>query len=534
MRNYLVLALVAVSGLPVRPMRRNRSADTSPPPSLNSPKVAGSFCAVARRSADRPRARAERQSRHRARRHAARRQERRRAASGVATTARRRSSFRSRTPACSPTSPATSRASRSRSSIRTRRRSGSKAIYQFPLPENAAVTDMMFRIGKRVVISEVKKREEARQTYERAKAEGHTAALTEQERPNLFTQSVANIPPGESVEVVIRYVHEVKFDSGRYQFHFPTTIGPRYNPSARHDRRRARVAAGGRARHQVGARHRHRGHARAERRVHRRRGEEPSHLERGRSGARQTHRHARRRRSRAEQRLHSRVAPRRQGARSARHHRARSRRRLPDAVRAAARRRRARDGASEGDGVPHRPLGLDVGRAARHGQGGHRQGAAQDGPRRHVPAHRVRLDDRVDVAVVAAEQRRQHRRGGALARHAARRRRHRDAVGHPRRARSAVRSEAAAHGRLLHRRLHRQREGDHRLHRHHARAVARVRIRHRLVGESLSRRRRGARGARRRRVVRQGEPADEAVARLYGGSIGRCSPTWRCASPAST
>jgi Ca-activated chloride channel family protein len=105
-----------------------------------------------------------------------------------------------------------------------------EAIYQFPLPENAAVTDMMFRIGKRVVISEVKKRQEARETYERAKAEGHTAALTEQERPNLFTQSVANIPPGESVEVVIRYVHEVKFDSGRYQFHFPTTIGPRYNP----------------------------------------------------------------------------------------------------------------------------------------------------------------------------------------------------------------------------------------------------------------------------------------------------------------
>ncbi|HEY1586827.1 MAG TPA: VIT domain-containing protein, partial [Polyangia bacterium] len=106
-----------------------------------------------------------------------------------------------------------------------------EAVYQFPLPENAAVTDMMFRIGKRVVISEVKKREEARQTYERAKAEGHTAALTEEERPNLFTQSVANIPPGESVEVVIRYVHEVKFDSGRYQFHFPTTIGPRYNPT---------------------------------------------------------------------------------------------------------------------------------------------------------------------------------------------------------------------------------------------------------------------------------------------------------------
>jgi Ca-activated chloride channel family protein len=105
-----------------------------------------------------------------------------------------------------------------------------EAVYAFPLPANAAVTDMYFRIGKRIVYSEVKRREEARQTYETARREGKTAALTEQERPNLFTQSVANIPPGESVAVVLRYVHEVPFDDGRYLFVFPTTIGPRYIP----------------------------------------------------------------------------------------------------------------------------------------------------------------------------------------------------------------------------------------------------------------------------------------------------------------
>jgi Ca-activated chloride channel family protein len=89
---------------------------------------------------------------------------------------------------------------------------------------------MMFKIGGRVIKSEVKRRQEARDTYERARTEGKTAALTEQERPNLFTQSVANIPPGESVEVLLRYVHEVGFDDGRYTFVFPTTIGPRYLP----------------------------------------------------------------------------------------------------------------------------------------------------------------------------------------------------------------------------------------------------------------------------------------------------------------
>src|SRR5260370_22607712 len=81
-------------------------------------------------------------------------------------------------------------------------------------------------------MSEELKVYEARADHEKAKAEGHTAALTEEQRPNLFTQSVANIPPGESVEVVIRYLHEVKLDDGRYQFHFPTTIGPRYTPAS--------------------------------------------------------------------------------------------------------------------------------------------------------------------------------------------------------------------------------------------------------------------------------------------------------------
>lgn len=107
-----------------------------------------------------------------------------------------------------------------------------EAVYAFPLPPNAAVTDMAFRIGDRVIRSEVKRRAEAKRTYEAAKREGKAAALTEQERPNLFTQSVANVPPGETVAVVLRYVHEVPYDDGRYLFHFPTTIGPRYVPGA--------------------------------------------------------------------------------------------------------------------------------------------------------------------------------------------------------------------------------------------------------------------------------------------------------------
>jgi len=107
-----------------------------------------------------------------------------------------------------------------------------EAVYVFPLPNNAAVDAMTMKIGDRVIIGQIKKREEAKAIYEKAKAAGHVAALLEQERPNIFTQSVANIEPGKEIEVVISYVEELKYDHGHYQFVFPMVVGPRYIPGA--------------------------------------------------------------------------------------------------------------------------------------------------------------------------------------------------------------------------------------------------------------------------------------------------------------
>ncbi|MCH9686749.1 MAG: VWA domain-containing protein [Deltaproteobacteria bacterium] len=103
-----------------------------------------------------------------------------------------------------------------------------EAVYTFPLPENSAVDDMRIVIGDRVIASEIKRREEARRTYEHARAEGQTAALLEQERANVFTQSVANIAPGESIDVVVRYVQDLTYDAGQYEFVFPMVVGPRF------------------------------------------------------------------------------------------------------------------------------------------------------------------------------------------------------------------------------------------------------------------------------------------------------------------
>lgn len=105
-----------------------------------------------------------------------------------------------------------------------------EAIYVFPLPQNSAVNDMLMKIGKRTIRGVVKKREEARQIYEAAKAAGKTASLLEQERPNIFTQSLANILPGDKIEIIIRYIQDLSYDDGQYEFVFPMVVGPRYIP----------------------------------------------------------------------------------------------------------------------------------------------------------------------------------------------------------------------------------------------------------------------------------------------------------------
>lgn len=107
-----------------------------------------------------------------------------------------------------------------------------EAVYTFPLPQNAAVDDMTMRVGDRTVRGKIKKREEARAIYEAARRTGNVASLLDQERPNIFTQSVANIAPGEKVSVTISYVETLKYEDGSYEFVFPMVVGPRYSPGA--------------------------------------------------------------------------------------------------------------------------------------------------------------------------------------------------------------------------------------------------------------------------------------------------------------
>jgi len=104
------------------------------------------------------------------------------------------------------------------------------ATYLYPLPEEGAVDSLKMVVGQRVIVGEIRRRAEAAEIYERAKAAGQKAALVEQQRPNMFTTRVANIAPGETVLIEIEYQAPVQVRGGEHSLRLPLVVGPRYVP----------------------------------------------------------------------------------------------------------------------------------------------------------------------------------------------------------------------------------------------------------------------------------------------------------------
>jgi Ca-activated chloride channel homolog len=92
------------------------------------------------------------------------------------------------------------------------------------------VDQLTMDVGGRVIRGEIKRRAEAQLLFAQARTEGRVAALLDQERPNLFTQAVTNIPPGAAVKVTISYVETLSYEDGVYEFTFPMVAGERYIP----------------------------------------------------------------------------------------------------------------------------------------------------------------------------------------------------------------------------------------------------------------------------------------------------------------
>jgi Ca-activated chloride channel family protein len=102
------------------------------------------------------------------------------------------------------------------------------ASYVFPASTRAAVYAMRMQLGNEIIVARIKEREEAKQEFEKAKEEGKSASLLEQERPNVFSMSLANIMPQEQVEIELRYTELLIPTENVYELVFPTVVGPRY------------------------------------------------------------------------------------------------------------------------------------------------------------------------------------------------------------------------------------------------------------------------------------------------------------------
>ena len=105
-----------------------------------------------------------------------------------------------------------------------------EGIYVFPLPENAAVDRLQMHVGDRLIEGQIRERAQARAEYEAARERGSLASLIEQERPNIFTSSVANLGPGQTLTVEIEYQQTLHYLDGMVSLRFPTVVAPRYIP----------------------------------------------------------------------------------------------------------------------------------------------------------------------------------------------------------------------------------------------------------------------------------------------------------------
>jgi len=101
-----------------------------------------------------------------------------------------------------------------------------EAVYVFPLPHDAAINEFVMTIGERHIRGLIRDRAEAQQIYNQAKEQGYVASLLTQERPNIFTQSVANIEPGKQIDIAIKYYNTLAYVDGAYEFVFPMVVGP--------------------------------------------------------------------------------------------------------------------------------------------------------------------------------------------------------------------------------------------------------------------------------------------------------------------
>jgi len=111
-----------------------------------------------------------------------------------------------------------------------------EAVYRFPLPDGAAVDALLVDVAGRIVQGEIQEQQAARRQYQQARNAGKVGALIEQQRHQQFTTRLANVGPGEEIQVSISFLARVEWRDGVYSLQLPLTFTPRWEPGLQPDR----------------------------------------------------------------------------------------------------------------------------------------------------------------------------------------------------------------------------------------------------------------------------------------------------------
>ncbi len=103
-----------------------------------------------------------------------------------------------------------------------------EAVYVFPLPTGAAVTAMRVDVAGRTIQATILPRPAAQRAYETAVQGGKAAALTERERPGVYTQSIAPVPAGGEVAITLTWQARLDRKGGAWELAHPMVVGPRF------------------------------------------------------------------------------------------------------------------------------------------------------------------------------------------------------------------------------------------------------------------------------------------------------------------
>lgn len=104
-----------------------------------------------------------------------------------------------------------------------------EGLYVFPLPDDAAIRELKIHVGQRTILAMIKERAHADKLYKLAKENGRVAGIVKQQRPNLFSLAIANIAPGERIDVELEYLQTVQISDNRYSIRIPLTLTSRYS-----------------------------------------------------------------------------------------------------------------------------------------------------------------------------------------------------------------------------------------------------------------------------------------------------------------